>query len=196
MSKTSLSVAEARAQLPADGKRLLKLWEGLGNGDFTRSELDQRIIALSGIYKGDLARAQAIRSSLEVAKVVLIHLDENGADVYRRAKEFPIHPSNRHGTDSFNEKLTKMAAEQRRLVDKEAEASRTRWEESPQYRERIEVEELVKRQVAELHAAEREDLKAEVVKEVLEALEEHLDAPAKKRLFDFLRERNQKAFAA
>ena len=121
-------MAEARAQLPADGKRLLKLWEGLGNGDFTRSELDQRIIALSGIYKGDLARAQAIRSSLEVAKVILIHLDENGADVYRRAKEFPIHPSNRHGTDSFNEKLTKMQAEERRLVEVEEAASRKRWE--------------------------------------------------------------------
>ncbi len=162
MSKTSLSLAEARTQLPADGKRLLRIWEQLGTSDYTRSELDRKILEATGIYPGDLARAQAIRSSLCLSGVVRERLDERGATVYTKAKTFPIHGDNRHGTDSFNAKLDKMAAEERRLVEVEEAASRERYENTAAYRERVEVEALIDRRVAELLAAERDKLTADV----------------------------------
>ena len=124
-----------------------------------------------------------------VSGVVRERLDERGATVYTKAKTFPIHGDNRHGTDSFNAKLDKMAAEERRLVEVEEAASRERYENTAAYRERVEVEALIDRRVAELLAAERDKLTADVAGAVVDAVQTSLETPAKKRLLDALRAR-------
>ena len=99
MSKTSLSVAEARAQLPADGKRLLRIGNSSGTPDFTRTGLDGKIIEVTAFYKGDLARAQALRTSLAARESCGFSLDERGAEVYPPREGVPDPPVEppRHG---------------------------------------------------------------------------------------------------
>jgi hypothetical protein len=155
---TSLSTANVRAQIPPAGRRLFRIWQQLPTGPVSESEMNAAIIKAGNVYEGDLAAAQALRSSLVLADAVSARGGDDGQLLYERSSEFPIHAPNHPGSESFNRELARISErehEQHAERDRAVQAALENGSFGQQRRETVAliretVEEMFEEKVAEL----------------------------------------------
>jgi|ERR1035441_6190250 hypothetical protein len=136
---TSLTKKQLAA-LPPAGRALYKIWLAVPDGPLSEDELHSAILSTTGHNEGDLAFADAMRSSLTSASAVTARRDAAGAVEYMRAKAFPIWPPNGPGSESFNEQLVAIQTAEHEARDRSATAA---YESSHEARQRADMVRLI-----------------------------------------------------
>lgn len=204
---TSLSIAQVAAQIPANERRLYRIWRAIPTGPLTERELEETIAAAAD-RPGDHAFAAAIRANLQMPTPVRVDgelvyqyamtvgKDDQGKLVYQRSAEYPVGEDASFGTPAFNEVLAARAEREKEELDRlDADRQRQR-DESPwaiEQKDRAE-------QVREVIRAEGGALLGEVIREetraaVLELLSD-LDQSTAARLRAQLAQREGRNVAA
>ena len=97
--------------------RLRRLWESLPNTPMTEERLRDAIIANSGFYKGDWARASAVALDLRSGRAIVAQ--GSGSDrYYVKADEFPPYQDIGPGSAAFNAALARMGEQERERLDR------------------------------------------------------------------------------
>jgi hypothetical protein len=179
-----------------NARRLYRVWTALPEDQgMTQEEVDDRVIGVLGLAEGDRAGAAHYRLDLARGRAIVFR-----EGLYRRSETFPVPPDTNPGSHDFNAALARSAAEERERLDEEATARQRVYENSPAAIEKKQLREFVSQTVAEAlakndekRAAEFESLRGGIVADVLSAIEQDLDQPAKRRLVDALRKRGLRA---